>query len=114
MTAIKAAAAHLGTLSQGRKTLIVVSEALIGWPSRLGADSMPGYSSGSGLTPNDLNQMAIDIVHAANDSNTAIHVIDPKGLQVNSSIFGGPLEILASGTGGDFRAPTTFPAPSRG
>ena len=109
VTAIKAAAAHMGTLSQGRKTLIVVSEALIGRPSRASADPMSGSSGGAGLTPSDLNNMAIDIVRAANDSNTAIHVVDPRGLQVNSSIFGGPLETIASGTGGDFLRTNDIP-----
>ena len=53
--------------------------------------------------------MAIDIVRAANDSNTAIHVVDPRGLQVNSPLFGGPLEIIASGTGGDFLRTNDIP-----
>ena len=110
VTAIKAAAAHLGTLSQGRKTLIVVSEGLMGRPSRLAADPVSAMASGAtALTPHDLNNMAIDIVRAASDSNTAVHVVDPKGLQVSSPLYGGPLEIIASGTGGDLLRTNDIP-----
>ena len=101
VTAIKAAAAHLGTLSQGRKTLIVVSERLVGFPSRGMADTMSAGLGGGELTPRDLDNMAIDIVRAANDSNTAVHVVDPRGLLVNSPVFSGPFETIAAGTGGD-------------
>jgi VWFA-related protein len=77
VSAVKAAAVHLATLREGRKSLIVVSEGL-GAP----ADRM------------------IDLVNAANDSNTVIHVIDPRGLRVErgGSMF---LQSLASGTGGE-------------
>jgi VWFA-related protein len=77
VSAIKAAAVHLGTLREGRKSLIVVSEAL-GAPS----------------------DRLIDLIHAANDSNTAIYVIDPRGLRVEGrpSAF---LENIAYATGGE-------------
>lgn len=77
VSAIKAAAVHLGTLREGRKSLVLVSE----W---LGA-------------PTD---MLSDLIHSANDSNTAIYVIDPRGLQVQGrpSSF---LETIALGTGGE-------------
>ncbi len=77
VSAIKAAAVHLATLREGRKSLIVVSEDL-----------------------NAPSDRMIDLVHAANDSNTVIHVIDPRGLRVErgGSMF---LQSLASATGGE-------------
>jgi VWFA-related protein len=77
VSAIKAAAVHLGTLREGRKSLVVVSE-------RLAASSAA----------------MIDLVHAANDSNTAIFVIYPHGLRVEGRVFGF-LDNIASGTGGE-------------
>jgi VWFA-related protein len=99
VSAIKAAAAHLGTLREGRKTLIVVTEGF-----GAAARSM---LSGRGLPPRselsrfaDDSSTALDIVRTANDTNTAVHVIDPRGLQVaggSSSIF----ETVAYGSGGE-------------
>ncbi len=77
VTAVMAAAAHLGTLRDGRKSLIVVSEAMD--------------------APSDV---MLDLIRAANDNNTAIYVIDPRGLQVEGrlSMF---LQTIALGTGGE-------------
>ncbi len=85
VSAIKAAAVHLATLREGRKSLIVVSESLFAPSDRL-----------------------IDLVHAANDSNTAIYVIDPRGLRVEggSSAF---LQNIASATGGEALASNDVP-----
>src|SRR5688500_18144877 len=77
VSAIKAAAVHLATLREGRKSLVVVSESL-GAPS----------------------DRLTDLVHAANDSNTAIYVIEPRGLRVDGRVSGF-LESIASGTGGE-------------
>ena len=77
ISAIKAAAVHLGTLREGRKSLVVVSETL-------GA-------------PTD---MLGDLIQAANNSNTAIYVIDPRGLQVQGRLSS-VLESIAHGTGGE-------------
>jgi len=77
VSAIKAAAVHMATLREGRKSLIVVSEGLNAPMDRM-----------------------IDLVHAANDSNTAIHLIDPRGLRVEGR--GSPfLQSVASATGGE-------------
>jgi VWFA-related protein len=86
VSAIKAAAVHLGTLREGRKSLVVVSESL-------GA-------------PNDV---LIDLIHSANDSNTAIYVIDPRGLRVErgASAF---LENIARATGGEPLTTNDIPA----
>jgi hypothetical protein len=102
VSAIKAAAAHLGTLGVGRKTLVIVTQSLGG----------PGSGRGYGLAPvasralpqvsiGEVERMAIDIARAANDSNTAVHVIDPRGLRVDGSLSGGALDTIAFGTGGD-------------
>ena len=113
MSAIKAAAAHLGTLREGRKTMIVVTEALSamfqGRGMRGGSvmDARPGTGPGpprlSGPAMRremDDQNIAIDMVRTANDSNTAVHVLDPRGLDV---AFGSALmlETLAYGSGGE-------------
>ena len=65
-TAIQAAAAHLGTLREGRKTMIVVTEGLR-------QPGPPGRGPDRGLL--------LDIVRTANSSNTAVHAARrPRGL----------------------------------
>jgi hypothetical protein len=95
VTAIKAAAAHLGTLREGRKTMILVTEGLGSMP--------PGLVVGGRAPRNDWvddQDTALDVVRTANDSNTAVHVLDPRGLQV-AAMQGGMLETLAYGSGGE-------------
>ena len=48
----------------------------------------------------DDQNIAIDMVRTANDSNTAVHVLDPRGLEVaaGSALM---LETLAYGSGGE-------------
>ena len=113
VSAIKAAAAHLGALREGRKTMIVVTEALSpGYPGRgmRGGAAMDARSAEGPGPPMlsrpairrdiDDQNTAIDMVRTANDSNTAVHVLDPRGLQVagSSSLM---LETLAYGSGGE-------------
>jgi hypothetical protein len=94
--AIKAAATHLRTLGEGRKTLIVIAEGFT--PARdshdLAARRAPGERRGS-------DDPAEDVVRTASDSNVSIQVIDPMGLQMSS----GPnffLQTITSDTGGSF------------
>jgi len=93
--AIKAAATHLRTLGEGRKTLIVISEGFT--PVREGRDlaarSTPGDRRGS-------DDPAIDLVRTANDSNVAIHIVDPMGLQMATrpNFF---LQAITEDTGGE-------------
>jgi VWFA-related protein len=103
-SAIKAAAAHLGTLREGRKTLILVTEGF--GVARSGTDFGPGGRGIAPLTHSGWSRLvddqntAMDIVHLANDTNTAVHIIDPRGLRVAGSAPA-MLETLASGSGGE-------------
>jgi VWFA-related protein len=77
-SALKAAAVHLGTLREGRKAIVLVSEGF--------------------FLPNTAQTTMRDIVEAANDSNTAIYTVDPRGLSGNASAI---LEGLAVDTGAE-------------
>jgi VWFA-related protein len=77
-TALKSTIMHLGTLRQGRKAVVFVSETL----GRLGQDGIRVLS---------------DLIRTANDSNTAIYTVDPRGLQAGGAGgFGGVSPLLAS------------------
>jgi VWFA-related protein len=81
MSAVKSAAVHLGGMREGRKSLIVVSEGLRG-------------------IQRDATALMTDLVRAANDNNTAIYVIDPRGL--TQQRFPSLWEGIANDTGGDY------------
>ena len=85
-TALKSAVMHLGTLRQGRKAIVFVSEGL----TRLGQDSVRVFS---------------DLIRTANDNNTAIYTVDPRGLQAGPSFGPGAaspmLAALADSTGAE-------------
>src|SRR5688572_15084408 len=75
-TALKSAIMHLGTLRQGRKAVVFVSESL----GRLGQDTV---------------RVVSDLIRTANDNNTAIYTVDPRGLQAGGAGFGGVSQMLA-------------------
>jgi VWFA-related protein len=81
ISALKAAAVHLGGMRDGRKSIILISEGLRGMMR-------------------DSQTLLTDLVRTANDNNTAIYAIDPRGFgpQRFNSIFEG----VASDTGGQF------------
>ena len=79
--AIKAAATHLRTFGEGRKTLIVISEGFT--PRGEGRDLLARSGAGD---RGDSTDPALDLVRTANDSNVAIHIVDPTGLQVGSAV----------------------------
>jgi VWFA-related protein len=81
VSALKAAAVHLGGLRDGRKSIILVSEGLRG-------------------ILRDGQAMLNDLVRTANDNNTAIYTIDPRGLGPVqfSSLFEG----ISQDTGGQY------------
>ena len=77
-TALKSTVMHLGTLRQGRKAVVFISETL----GRLGQDGIRVLS---------------DLIRTANDNNTAIYTVDPRGLQAGGAGgFGGVSPLLAS------------------
>jgi len=78
VTALKSAVMHLGTIRPGRKAVVFVSEGL----GRLGQDAV---------------RVVSDLIRTANDNNTAIYTVDPRGLQAGPSAFGtGMSSLLAA------------------
>ena len=82
LSALKSAAVHLGSLRQGRKAIIFISEGMRG----LGRDEP---------------FMIADLVRAANDSNTGIYTMNPQGLTVSRWRTFDMLQALASETGAE-------------
>ena len=87
MTALKAAVIYLGTLREGRKSIIFMSEGL-------------GWRAGSG------HPLQREVVRAANEHNTAIYPVDPRGLGPRASDM---LIDLAASTGGQAFINTNAP-----
>jgi VWFA-related protein len=103
MTAIRGLITHLGSLKEGRKALILVSEGFSNMlPPQLRNPiaTMPGYGNPNAGNPmagvGDLNEdraawlagLDIDsdlrqIYDAANKNNVAIYAVDPRGLAVS-------------------------------
>jgi VWFA-related protein len=81
MSAVKSAAVHLGGMRDGRKALIVISEGLRG-------------------IQRDATSLMTDLTRAANDNNTAIYAVDPRGL--GTQRFPSLWEGVAADTGGDY------------
>jgi VWFA-related protein len=85
-SALKSAVMHLGAMRQGRKAVVFVSEGL----GRLGQDAL---------------RVVSDLIRTANDNNTAIYTVDPRGLQAGAAGgFAGMsslLAALADSTGAD-------------
>ncbi len=82
-SAVKAAAAHMGTLREGPNALIVISEGF-----------------GPCGEPSDESQRLRDLIRVASGSHTAIFVADPRGLQIRGRMSSF-LQSLAMGTGGE-------------
>jgi hypothetical protein len=83
ISALKSAAVHLGSLREGRKAIILISEGMRG----LGRDETRVFA---------------DLIEASNGSNTAIYAINPLGLTMRRLRSFDMLEALATGTGADF------------
>jgi VWFA-related protein len=81
VSAVQSAAMHLGGIRDGRKALIVISEGLRG-------------------IQRDSTRLMTDLIRAANDNNTAIYAVDPRGL--GQQRFPSIWESVAGDTGGDF------------
>lgn len=82
LSALKSAAMHLGTLRQGRKAIIFISEGM----RDLGRDEP---------------LMIADLIRAANDSNTGIYAMNPQGLTVSRWRSFDMLQALATETGAE-------------
>ena len=63
VSALNALGMHLGALGDGRKTLLVVTEGLVGEPRRRGQEFLANIDS---------------IVRSANRSNVSIYPVDPR------------------------------------
>ena len=87
MSALKSAAVHLGSIKEGRKSIIFVSEGLTG----LGMDQ-----------PRQLRELT----ETANDNNTAIYTLDPAGLGSGVSDV---LRTIAASTGAQAFVNTNTP-----
>ena len=77
ISALKSAAVHLGSIKEGRKSIIFVSEGLTG----LGMDQLT---------------LIQELTETANDNNTAIYTVDPAGLTGGSPDV---LRTIAESTG---------------
>ncbi|MBI4486063.1 MAG: VWA domain-containing protein, partial [Acidobacteria bacterium] len=87
MSALKSAAVHLGSLREGRKSIVFVSEGF----------ALRG----------DGPFMLEDVVRTANNNNTAIYTLDPRGLTGNVS---DALRVLAVNTGAEAIVSSNTPA----
>jgi VWFA-related protein len=81
ISALKSAVVHLGGLRDGRKSIILISEGLRGMLR-------------------DGQSLLTDLIRTANDNNTAIYTIDPRGFGPQRSVS--LLEGVAEDTGGEF------------
>lgn len=88
ISALKAATSYLGRLREGRKAIIFVSEGLPGL----------GYDTFSLLQ---------DLIQSANNNNTAIYTVDPRGLVGATSDL---LRMIAENTGAEAIANSNTPA----
>jgi VWFA-related protein len=79
ISALKSTAVHLGSLKEGRKAIILVSEGTFA----LGLDEFYQFD---------------ELTEAANNNNTAIYTVDPRGLVGNSSDY---LRMIAERTGAE-------------
>ena len=87
MSALRSTAVHLGSIKDGRKSIIFVSEGLTG----LGMDQL---------------QQLRELSDTANDNNTAIYTLDPSGLNGGASDI---LRSIAATTGAEAFVNTNSP-----
>ena len=88
VSAMKSAASYLGGLREGRKAIVFVSEGLP-WLDR-----------------NDEASLIQDLVRTANDNNTAIYTLDPRGLGAGVADV---MWVLAANTGASAFVNTNSP-----
>jgi len=96
LSALEGLPVRLGSLREGRKAVILVSEGFIGiLPAQLSGPmaGIPGTSAPAAASATedrarfqaelDIQQKLRDIADVANRNNTAIYSLDPRGLAVN-------------------------------
>src|SRR6266849_2866372 len=88
LSAMQSAAVHLGSLKEGRKAIIFVTEGLPGL----------GY---------DESSLVKEMTAAANTNNVAVYTLDPRGLNAYDS---GQLRTISANTGGQAFVSTNTPA----
>ena len=97
VSALKGALLHLASLREGRKSLILISESL-------------------GPLRDQTSAVLSDLMRTANDTNTAIVTVDPRGLQVGRGPAGRPSDVLlalSNGSGGEPITTNDFEGPLR-
>jgi VWFA-related protein len=87
ISALRSAAVHLGSIKEGRKSIVFVSEGLTG----LGMDQL---------------SLIRELTETANNSNTAIYTVDPAGLTGGSADV---LRTIAESTGAEAFVNTNTP-----
>jgi VWFA-related protein len=87
ISALRSAAVHLGSIKEGRKSIIFVSEGLTG----LGMDQL---------------NLLRELTETANNNNTAIYTVDPSGLSGSSA---DALRVIAEETGAEAFVNTNSP-----
>ena len=87
ISALKSAAVHLGSIKEGRKSIIFVSQGLTG----LGTDQLTEIR---------------ELTDTANNNNTAIYTVDPSGLTGGSADV---LRTIAESTGAEAFVNTNMP-----
>ena len=87
LSALKSAAVHLGSIKEGRKAIILVSEGFFA----IGLDEF---------------HLLEELTEAANNNNTAIYTVDPRGLIGSASDY---LRIIAERTGAESFLSTNTP-----
>ncbi|MGH9411825.1 MAG: VWA domain-containing protein [Vicinamibacterales bacterium] len=93
-SALEATIAYLGSIKEGRKSILLVSETI----GRVGPTAM------------DTDQWLQKAIALANTNNTTIYVLDPRGMEINSRPSFA-LQSLAENTGGRMFA-SNFPEAS--
>ena len=95
VSALKGAMLHLASIKEGRKSIIFISESL-------------------GPLRDQTSTVVSDLIRTANDSNTALVTVDPRGLQVGrgpGARMSDVLVSLARGSGADPITTNDFVAP---
>jgi VWFA-related protein len=93
ISALQALCAYMGTLRDGRKTLLYVSEGLTGDVQNAtimsAGRNTPSATPTTFVSPN-LTQDFVEIFAAASRSNTSIYTMDPRGLAATAIEVGDP------------------------